>query len=131
MAILKDNFRRRQWELIGKTTNLMLAVGHSPYRVPNQLCVNGFIGTHSRCAQFIVCLFDTDPYLSCLLAKNKYACQFVLYFHFRLWRLWFCLSVITEYSNTLFESQNEKTYLRGLPPSTIQTALLSYTDGKT
>ena len=33
--------------------------------------------------------------------------------------------------HTLFEPQNEKTYLRGLPPSTMQTALLSYTDGKT
>ena len=33
--------------------------------------------------------------------------------------------------HTLFEPQNEKTCLRGLPPSTIQTALLSYTDGKT
>ena len=33
--------------------------------------------------------------------------------------------------HTLFEPQNKKTYLRGLPPSTIQTALLSYTDGKT
>ena len=33
--------------------------------------------------------------------------------------------------HTLIELQNEKTYLRGLPPSTIQTALLSYTDGKT
>ena len=32
---------------------------------------------------------------------------------------------------TLFELENEKTYLRGLPRSTIQTALLSYTDGKT
>ena len=27
---------------------------------------------------------------------------------------------------TLFEPENEKTYLRGLPPSSIQTALLSY-----
>ena len=33
--------------------------------------------------------------------------------------------------HTLFEPQNKKTYLRGLPPSTIQTALLSYTGGKT
>ena len=126
--------------LIGKTTNLMLVACHSSYRVPNRSCVNGFIGTLSRWAQFIVCLFDIDLYLSCLLAKNKYACQFELYFHFCLWRLRFCQSVITELSeclwytrliHTLFEPQNKKTCLRGLPPSTIQTALLSYTGGKT
>ena len=33
--------------------------------------------------------------------------------------------------HTLFEPQNEKTYLRGLPPSTIKSALLSYPGGKT
>ena len=33
--------------------------------------------------------------------------------------------------HTLFEPQNEKTYLRGLLLSTMQTALLKYTGGKT
>ena len=37
----------------------------------------------------------------------------------------------TRLIHTLFEPHNEKTYLRGLQPSTIQTTLLSYMDGKT
>ena len=80
----------------------MLVACHSSYRESKRSCVNGFIGTRSRWAQFIVCLFDIDLYLSCLLAKNKYPCQFELYFHFRLWRLRFCQSVITEYSECLY-----------------------------
>ena len=49
----------------------MLVACHSSHRMPNRSCVNGFIGTRSRWAQFIVCLFYIDLYLSCLLAKKQ------------------------------------------------------------
>ena len=128
--------------LIGKTTNLTLVACHSSYRVPNRSCVNGFIGTRSRWAQFIVCLFDIDLYLSCLLAKKQIrvsvwavlslspmASLVLLVGNHRV--IWMFIPGHARLIHTLFGPQNEKTCLRGLPPSTIQTALLSYTGGKT
>ena len=116
------------------------------YHVLKRSCVNGFIGTRSRWAQIIVCLFNIDVYLSCLLAKKKKKKKKCVSVCAVLSLLPMASSVLpvgnhpvfrmfipghSRLIHPLFEPQNEKTYLHGLPPCTIQTALLSYTGGKT
>ena len=122
--------------LIGKTTNLMLVACHSSYRVPNRSCVNGFIGTRSRWAQFIVCLFDIDLCLSCLLATKQIrvsvcavlslspmASSVLPAGNIRVFRM--SIPGHARLIHTLFEPQNEKTYLSGLPPSMICSVTLA------
>ena len=99
----------------------MLVACHSSHRVPNRSCVNVFIGTCSRWAQFIVCLFYIDLYLSCLLAKKQIRVSVCAVLSFspmassvlpvgnhRVFRMF--IPGHARLIHTLFEPQNEKTY---------------------